>query len=125
MSAKTLEIEEKSIDAAIENACREFGVPREKLNIEIISRHSGGFWGLLSKKAKISAIPAFLWIHGFVGKRPLLYYSHNHGCDAVYSTEDDARYGRSYAGKDYVVDALNSHFFLFKLSCRAGHLLVV
>lgn len=55
MSAKTLEIEGKSIDEAIEKACREFGVTREKLNIEIISEESGGFLGMLSKKAKIRA----------------------------------------------------------------------
>ncbi|PKN71649.1 MAG: hypothetical protein CVU54_01075 [Deltaproteobacteria bacterium HGW-Deltaproteobacteria-12] len=55
MSNKTLEIEEKTIDAAIETACCEFGVPREKLNIEIISEGNGGFWGMLSKKAKIRA----------------------------------------------------------------------
>lgn len=55
MSSKVLEIEEKSIDEAIEKACREFGVPREKLNIEIISAESGGFLGLFSKKAKIRA----------------------------------------------------------------------
>ena len=55
MSPKILEIEEKSIDEAIEKACLEFGVPREKLNIEIISGESGGFLGLFSKKAKIKA----------------------------------------------------------------------
>jgi len=55
MSSKTLEIEGKTIDAAIETACREFNVPREKLNIEIISEGNGGFWGVLSKKAKIRA----------------------------------------------------------------------
>ena len=55
MSSKTLEIEEKSIDEAIEKACSEFGVSREKLNIEIISGESGGFLGLFSKKAKIRA----------------------------------------------------------------------
>lgn len=55
MTTKTMEIEEKSIDEAIEKACREFGVPREKLNIEIISEGSGGFLGVLSKKAKIRA----------------------------------------------------------------------
>ncbi len=55
MNAKTLEIEGKSIDEAIEKACREFGVAREKLNIEIISEDSGGFLGMLSKKAKIKA----------------------------------------------------------------------
>jgi spoIIIJ-associated protein len=55
MNAKTLDIEAKSIDDAIEKACREFGVAREKLNIEIISEESGGFLGMLSKKAKIRA----------------------------------------------------------------------
>jgi len=55
MNAKTIEIEGKSIDEAIEKACREFGVTREKLNIEIISEESGGFLGMLSKKAKIKA----------------------------------------------------------------------
>jgi spoIIIJ-associated protein len=55
MSPKILEIEEKSIDEAIEKACREFGVPREKLNIEIIYEETGGFWGIFSKKAKIKA----------------------------------------------------------------------
>jgi len=55
MRAKTLEIEDKSIDDAIEKACRDFGVPREKLNIEIISESTGGFLGVLSKKAKIKA----------------------------------------------------------------------
>lgn len=57
MSTKTetLEIEEKTIDAAIEVACREFGVPRHKLNIEIISEGNRGFLGMLAKKAKIKA----------------------------------------------------------------------
>jgi spoIIIJ-associated protein len=55
MSSKVLEIEEKTIDDAIEKACQEFGVAREKLNIEIISGESGGFLGLFSKKAKIKA----------------------------------------------------------------------
>ncbi len=55
MSAKTLDIEEKTIDIAIERACREFGVGREKLNIEIISEGSNGFLGIGAKKAKIRA----------------------------------------------------------------------
>lgn len=55
MNSDFLEIEEKTIDEAIEKACSEFGVPREKLNIEIISGESGGFLGLFSKKAKIRA----------------------------------------------------------------------
>jgi spoIIIJ-associated protein len=51
-----LEIEGKTIDEAIQKACIEFNVPREKLNIEIISDGSSGFLGILgSKKAKIRA----------------------------------------------------------------------
>jgi spoIIIJ-associated protein len=52
---ETLDIEEKTIDKAIETACHEFGVTRDKLNIEIISEGNGGFFGMLSKKAKIRA----------------------------------------------------------------------
>ncbi|HNY50295.1 MAG TPA: RNA-binding cell elongation regulator Jag/EloR [Smithella sp.] len=55
MSSEIIEIEEKTIDEAIEKACLQFGVPREKLNIEIVSAESGGFLGLFSKKAKIRA----------------------------------------------------------------------
>lgn len=55
MSSKIIEIEGKTIDNAIEKACRDFGVHREKLNIEIISEGSGGFLGLGAKKAKIRA----------------------------------------------------------------------
>jgi len=52
----TLEIEGKNIDEAIEKACREFNVPREKMNIEILSEGSKGFLGLVgTKKARIKA----------------------------------------------------------------------
>lgn len=57
-----IEIEAKNIDEAIGKACREFNVPREKLNIEIISEGSTGFLGLGSKKAKIRASMLFLGI---------------------------------------------------------------
>jgi spoIIIJ-associated protein len=50
-----IEIEGKTIDEAIEKACREFQVPREKLNIEIIAEGNPGFLGLGSKKARIRA----------------------------------------------------------------------
>ena len=52
---KLLEIEGKTIDDAIEAACREFAVPREKLNIEILSEGSSGLFGLGAKKARIKA----------------------------------------------------------------------
>jgi spoIIIJ-associated protein len=52
----TLEIEGKNIDEAIEKACREFNVPREKLNVEIISEGSKGLLGFMgTKKARIKA----------------------------------------------------------------------
>lgn len=49
------EYEGKTIDEAIENACKALNVPREKLNIEIISEGSSGFFGLGSKKARVKA----------------------------------------------------------------------
>jgi spoIIIJ-associated protein len=52
---KEMKIEGKSIDEAIENACSAFQVPREKLNIEIISEGSAGFLGIGAKKAQIRA----------------------------------------------------------------------
>jgi len=55
MQMKILEIEGKTIDEAIQNACNEFSAPREKLNIEIISEGSSGFLGFGAKKAKIKA----------------------------------------------------------------------
>jgi spoIIIJ-associated protein len=51
----TIEIEEKTIDEAIERACREINLPREKINIEILSRETSGFFGIGSKKARIRA----------------------------------------------------------------------
>jgi spoIIIJ-associated protein len=52
---EAVEIEGKSIDEAIEKACSTFQVPREKLNIEIISEGSSGFLGMGGKKALIRA----------------------------------------------------------------------
>ena len=53
---RSLEIEAKTIDEAILKACVEFNVLRDKLNIEIISEGSTGFFGILgAKKAKIRA----------------------------------------------------------------------
>jgi spoIIIJ-associated protein len=51
-----IEIEGKTIDEAIEKACNEFNLPREKLNIEILSEGTSGFLGLVgAKKALIRA----------------------------------------------------------------------
>jgi spoIIIJ-associated protein len=45
----------KTLDEAIENALGAFGVPREKLEIEIVSGGSNGIFGLMSKKAVVKA----------------------------------------------------------------------
>ncbi len=50
-----IEFEGKTIDDAIEKACRELGAPREKLNVEIVAEGTAGFFGLGSKPAKIKA----------------------------------------------------------------------
>ena len=52
---ETHEIEGRTIDEAIEKACRDFGVSRDKLNIDILSEGSSGFLGLGARKAKIKA----------------------------------------------------------------------
>lgn len=50
----TLEIEEKSVEEAIHVACEKLKLPREKLEIEIISKGSSGIFGIVgAKKAKI------------------------------------------------------------------------
>jgi spoIIIJ-associated protein len=49
------EIEGRTIDEAIEKACTEFGVPREKLRVEILCEGTPGFLGLGAKKARIRA----------------------------------------------------------------------
>lgn len=55
MNGMELEIEAKNVDEAIEKACREFNVPREKLNIEVLAVGSSGLLGLGAKKARIKA----------------------------------------------------------------------
>ncbi|MCX7823736.1 MAG: protein jag [Syntrophobacterales bacterium] len=54
----SLEIEEKSIEDAIRVACETLKLPREMLDIEIISRGSSGIFGIVgAKKAKIRVRP--------------------------------------------------------------------
>ncbi|HOG08296.1 MAG: Jag N-terminal domain-containing protein [Syntrophales bacterium] len=52
---KSIEIEGKSIDEAIVKACEAFAVPREKLQIEILSEGAAGFLGIGARKARIRA----------------------------------------------------------------------
>jgi spoIIIJ-associated protein len=50
----TLEIEEKSVEDAIVSACEKLKLPREQLEIEILSKGSSGIFGIVgAKKAKI------------------------------------------------------------------------
>ena len=50
----TLEFEEKSVEDAIDLACRQLKLPREKLEIEIISKGSSGIFGIVGdRRAKI------------------------------------------------------------------------
>ncbi len=49
-----LEIEDKSVEDAIAAACQKLKLPREKLEIEIISKGSSGIFGIVgARKAKI------------------------------------------------------------------------
>jgi spoIIIJ-associated protein len=51
-----IEVEGKTVDEAIEIACRELNAPREKLEIEVLSAGSTGIFGIVgTKKAKIRA----------------------------------------------------------------------
>ncbi|MBW2674374.1 MAG: protein jag [Deltaproteobacteria bacterium] len=53
---EVLEIAGKTIDEAIQKACDAFNVPREKLDIEILSEGSTGFLGILgAKSARVKA----------------------------------------------------------------------
>ena len=52
---ETINFEGKTIDEAILKACSEFQVPREKLQVEIISEANPGFLGFGAKKAVIRA----------------------------------------------------------------------
>jgi spoIIIJ-associated protein len=50
----TQEFEEKSVEEAIEAACRQLKLPREKLEIEILSKGSSGIFGIVgARRAKI------------------------------------------------------------------------
>ena len=50
----TLEIEEKSVEDAIVSACEKLKLPREQLEIEVLSKGSSGIFGIVgAKKAKI------------------------------------------------------------------------
>jgi spoIIIJ-associated protein len=50
----TLEIEEKSVEEAIAVACEKLKLPRESLEIEVLSKGSSGIFGIVgARKAKI------------------------------------------------------------------------
>ncbi len=50
----SLEFEDKSVEGAIDLACQQLKLPRDKLEIEIISKGSSGIFGIVgARKAKI------------------------------------------------------------------------
>ncbi len=52
----SLEIEGRSVDEAIEAACSQLNVPKERLEIEVLNTGSTGIFGIVgSKKARIRA----------------------------------------------------------------------
>lgn len=56
-----LEIEDKSVEDAITAACEQLQLPREQLEIEIVSKGSSGIFGIVgAKKAKIRVTPKVL-----------------------------------------------------------------
>lgn len=55
MANDFLEFEGKTVDYAIEAACKHFNISKEELKYEIITRGSTGLFGLGSKKARIKA----------------------------------------------------------------------
>lgn len=60
-----LEFEEKTVEDAIALACQELKLPREKLEIEIVSKGSSGIFGIVgAKKAKIRVAPKELSLSG-------------------------------------------------------------
>jgi len=60
-----VEFEEKTVEDAIALACQELKLPREKLEIEIVSKGSSGIFGIVgAKKAKIRVAPKELSLDG-------------------------------------------------------------
>jgi spoIIIJ-associated protein len=49
----TVEIEEKSVEEAIETACQRLNLSADQLEIEIVSQGSSGIFGIGTRKAKI------------------------------------------------------------------------
>jgi spoIIIJ-associated protein len=59
------EIEEKTVEDAIALACQKLNLPREQLEIEIISKGSSGIFGIVgAKKARIRVAPKALSLDG-------------------------------------------------------------
>jgi spoIIIJ-associated protein len=60
-----LEIEEKTVEDAIALACQKLNLPREHLEIEIVSKGSSGIFGIVgAKKARIRVSPKALSLEG-------------------------------------------------------------
>jgi spoIIIJ-associated protein len=60
-----VEFEEKTVEDAIGLACQKLNLPREQLEIEIVSKGSSGIFGIVgAKKAKIRVSPKTLSLEG-------------------------------------------------------------
>ena len=60
-----VEFEEKTVEDAIALACQELKLPREKLEIEIVSKGSSGIFGIVgAKKARIRVSPKAVSLEG-------------------------------------------------------------
>ncbi len=60
-----LEIEERNVEDAIALACQKLNLPREQLEIEIVSKGSSGIFGIVgAKKARIRVSPKTLSLEG-------------------------------------------------------------
>ena len=60
-----LEIEEKTVEDAITLACQKLKLPREQLEIEIVSKGSSGIFGIVgAKKARIRVTPKTMSLDG-------------------------------------------------------------
>ncbi len=57
ITAESVEFEGKTVERAVEAACRHFGVVAEELEIEILTKGSTGIFGLGGRKARIKARP--------------------------------------------------------------------
>ncbi len=57
ITTEPIEFEGKTVERAVEAACRHFGLSEDQLEIEILTKGSTGIFGLGGRKAKIKVVP--------------------------------------------------------------------